>query len=403
MTEPIGTMNNLQSMGLFRASVKRELHRLIHTPVLVYSALVLPVALTLLYVAMFWRGTVHDLPVLVYDGDRSELSRQLVRMVDATPSAEVVGYVEGIEQGRQALVRGEADALVVIPEGLQSDVLGGSGGAEVAAEISGARILNCGLLKRDLTTVFQALNIGIETQMLGARGIPAEKGYAMAYPIAFDKHILFNPYGSYAYYLLPGLLFLALVITVSVVTVYVVGSELKYGTAGEWVATAGGSIARALTAKLTPYVVLFGLLSVFMNTLLYRFLGLPFHGQEAAILVAGNLFVVLAYMAVSVMLVAATANMRLSMSIAGGLATASLSLCGLTFPAIGMYPVIVALAKLFPFTWFVDLFIEQSLRGAPPARALGDLAALGVFVLATTLFMRRLRRVATEAKYYGRA
>ncbi len=358
--------------------------------------------MTLLYVAMFWRGTVHDLPVAVWDGDHSALSRQIVRMVDATPSAEVVLQVEGIDQGRRAMVRGEVDALIVIPPGLQAEVMGGRGGGQVAAEISGARILNSGLLKRDLTTVFQALNIGLETQMLGAPGIPARTGYAMAYPVAFDKHVLFNPYGSYAYYLLPGLLYLALVITVSVVTVYVVGSELKYGTAGEWVETAGGSVTRALAAKLAPYVLLFGLLSLFMNTILYRFMGLPFHGQEAMILVAGNLFVILAYMAMSVMLVAATANMRLSMSIAGGLATASLSLCGLTFPAVGMYPGIVALAKLFPFTYFIDLFIEQSLRGAPPARALGDLAALGVFVLAMGLFMPRLRRVATDEKYYGR-
>lgn len=389
-------------MGLFRASVRREIRRFGHTPVLVVSAIVIPVVMTLLYVAMFWRGTVHDLPVAVWDGDHSALSRQIVRMVDATPSVEVVLQVEGIDQGRRAMVRGEVDALIVIPPGLQAEVMGGRGGGQVAAEISGARILNSGLLKRDLTTVFQALNIGLETQMLGARGIPARTGYAMAYPVAFDKHVLFNPYGSYAYYLLPGLLYLALVITVSVVTVYVVGSELKYGTAGEWVETAGGSVTRALAAKLAPYVLLFGLLSLFMNTILYRFMGLPFHGQEAMILVAGNLFVILAYMAMSVMLVAATANMRLSMSIAGGLATASLSLCGLTFPAVGMYPGIVALAKLFPFTYFIDLFIEQSLRGAPPARALGDLAALGVFVLAMGLFMPRLRRVATDEKYYGR-
>lgn len=389
-------------MGLFRASVRREIRRFGHTPVLVVSAIVIPVVMTLLYVAMFWRGTVHDLPVAVWDGDHSALSRQIVRMVDATPSVEVVLQVEGIDQGRRAMVRGEVDALIVIPPGLQAEVMGGRGGGQVAAEISGARILNSGLLKRDLTTVFQALNIGLETQMLGARGIPARTGYAMAYPVAFDKHVLFNPYGSYAYYLLPGLLYLALVITVSVVTVYVVGSELKYGTAGEWVETAGGSVTRALAAKLAPYVLLFGLLSLFMNTILYRFMGLPFHVQEAMILVAGNLFVILAYMAMSVMLVAATANMRLSMSIAGGLATASLSLCGLTFPAVGMYPGIVALAKLFPFTYFIDLFIEQSLRGAPPARALGDLAALGVFVLAMGLFIPRLRRVATDEKYYGR-
>lgn len=389
-------------MGLFWNSIKREIGRFGQSRILLLSVVVIPVVLTVLYVLMLRQGTVRDLPVVVYDGDRTELSRQLVRMVDATPTAQVVRHVESIEQGRQAIVRGRADALIVIPPGLQTDLLGGHGGAQVAAEISGARILNSGLLKRDITTVFQAFNIGIETQLLGAKGIPARTGYAMAYPVAFEKHILFNPYGSYAYYLLPGLLFLVLVITVSVATVYAVGSELKEGTAGEWVAAAGGSITRALTAKLAPYMLLFVLLALFMNTLLYRFLGLPFHGQAAAVLVAGNLFVILAYMAIGVMLVAATANMRLSMSIAGGLATASLSLCGLTFPAVGMYTAIVALSKLFPFTYFIDLFIEQSLRGAPPARSLCDLAAMGVFVLAAALLVPRLGRVAADSKYYGR-
>ena len=111
-------------MGLFRASVRREIRRFGHTPVLVVSAIVIPVVMTLLYVAMFWRGTVHDLPVAVWDGDHSALSRQIVRMVDATPSVEVVLQVEGIDQGRRAMVRGEVDALIVIPPGLQAEVMG---------------------------------------------------------------------------------------------------------------------------------------------------------------------------------------------------------------------------------------------------------------------------------------
>lgn len=389
-------------MGLFRNSVKREIRRFGQSRMLVTAAIIMPVTMTVLYVMMFWKGTVHDLPVAVYDGDKTELSRQLVRMVDATPTAQVALHVESIEQGRQAMVQGLTNALIVIPKGLQADVLAGVGGAQISAEVSGARILNSGLLKRDITTVFQAFNIGVETQLLGAKGIPAAKGYAMAYPIAFEKHVLFNPYGSYAYYLLPGLLFLALVITVSVVTVYVVGSELKNGTAGAWVATAGGSITRALATKLGPYILLFTLLSLFMNTLLYRFMGLPFHGQEAIILVLGNLFVILAYMAIGVILVAVSANMRFSLSVAGGLATASLSFCGLTFPLIGMYPAIAALAKLFPFTYFIDLFIEQSLRGAPPARALGDLAAMGTYVLVMAALVPRLKKVALDPKYYGK-
>ncbi len=389
-------------MGLFRNSLKREIRRFGHSRMLVTSAIIIPVVLTALYAMMFWRGTVHDLPVAVYDGDRTELSRQLIRMVDATPTARVAFHVQSIEEGHQTMLQGRSNALIIIPSGLQANILSTTGGAQVSAEISGARILNSGLLKRDISTVFQAFNIGVETQMLGAKGIPASQGYAMAYPIAFEKHILFNPYGSYAYYLLPGLLFLALVITVSLVTVYVVGSELKEGTAAEWVATAGGSITRALAAKLAPYVLLFSLLSLLMNTLLYRFMGLPFHGHEALILVLGNLFVILAYMAIGVIIVAVSANLRFSLSIAGGLATASLSFCGLTFPAIGMYPPIAALAKLFPFTYYIDLFIEQSLRGAPPARSLGDLAAMGAFVLVMALLVPRLRKVALNPRYYGK-
>ena len=389
-------------MGLFRNSLKREIRRFGRSKMLVTAAIIIPVVMTVLYVMMFWKGTLHNLPVAVYDGDKTELSRQLIRMVNSTPTAHVALHVESIEQGRQAMVQGLVNAVIVIPKGLQADIYAGKGGAQVTAEVSGARILNSGLLKRDITTVFQAFNIGVETQLLGAKGIPASKGYAMAYPIAFEKHVLFNPYGSYAYYLLPGVLFLALIITVSVVTVYVVGSELKYGTAGEWIAVAGGSITRALAAKLAPYVLLFSLLSLFMNTLLYRFMGLPFHGQEAIILILGNLFVILAYMAIGVILVAVSANMRFSLSVAGGLATASLSFCGLTFPSLGMYPAIAALAKLFPFTYFIDLFIEQSLRGAPPARSLGDLAAMGAFVLVMAALVPRLKKVAVDPKYYGK-
>lgn len=389
-------------MGAFRTSLQREIRHFGQSRLLVTSAIILPVVMTVLYVLMFWKGTVHDLPIAVYDGDRTELSRQLVRMLDATPTAEVAIETESIGQGRDAMERGKVNALVVIPRGLQANVLSGTGGAQISAEISGARILNSGLLKRDITTVFQAFNIGVETQMLGAKGIPSAKGYAMAYPVAMDKHILFNPYGSYAYYLLPGLLFVMLAITVSLVTVYTVGGELKNGTAAEWVETAGGSITRALAAKLTPYLLLFGVLSLFISTLLYRFMGLPFQGTHAAILVLGNLLFILAYMAIGVMLVAVTANMRFSLSMAGGLATASLSFCGLTFPAIAMYPAIAALAKLFPLTYFIDIFIEQSLRGAPLARSLGDIAALGAFTLAMAILMPRLKKVALEPKYYGK-
>ena len=66
-------------MGAFRTSLQREIRHFGQSRLLVTSAIILPVVMTVLYVLMFWKGTVHDLPIAVYDGDRTELSRQLVR------------------------------------------------------------------------------------------------------------------------------------------------------------------------------------------------------------------------------------------------------------------------------------------------------------------------------------
>lgn len=386
-------------MKILRNSLLREIRRFGDNRLLVVSSVVIPVVVTVLYVFMFARGTVHNLPVAIYDADGSALSRQLTRMVGATPTARVALHVESIEQGRQAMLEGQAGAVIVIPRGFESTIYSG-GQASVAAEISGARILNAGLLKRDITTVLQAFNIGIETQMLGLKGIPAAKGYQMAYPVAFERHILFNPYGSYAYYLLPALLPLLLVIVVITTTVYIVGSELRYGTAAQWVETAGGSITVALTSKLAPYLLLFSIISLFMNTMLYRFMGLPFHADQVALMLTANLFVILSYMSLGIILVALSANMRFALSIGGGYATISMSLCGLTFPFEAMYPWVASLGKIFPFTYYMDVFIEQSMRGAPPARSLGDLAAMGVFILISALFIPRLKKIALDSKYY---
>lgn len=389
-------------MGAFKESIHREIRRFGEHRILLTVGMIIPVLLTVLYFLMFSRGTLHDLPVAVYDADKTELSRQLTRMIDATPTASVDFMVDNPEQGRQLILEGKADALVIIGRGLQEKIYSGSGQAQVQAQVSGARILNSGLLKRDLATVLQAFNIGITTQLLGSQGIPAAQGYQIAYPVAFESHILFNPYGSYAYYLLPALLPLLLIITAGVITVHAVGSELRYGTATEWLTTAGGSITRAVTAKLLPYFVLFCLLSILMNTLLYRFLGLPFEATRTGIMVLANIFLILSYMSIGLMLISINGNLYAALSITGGYSTASLSFSGLTFPAMAMFPFMAAIGKIFPFTYFIDIFIEQSMRGAPPARSLGDLAAMGCFILASALFMPRLKKLASEPRFHGK-
>ena len=53
----------------------------------------------------FSRGVPRDLPVAIYDQDHTPLSRQLIRMIDATPSAMVAYEVTNLAEGERLLKR----------------------------------------------------------------------------------------------------------------------------------------------------------------------------------------------------------------------------------------------------------------------------------------------------------
>lgn len=388
-------------MKPFRSSVLREIRRYGKDRSLVIVTVIIPVMMALGYVAMFSKGGINDLPVAVYDGDKTPTSRQLIDMIDATPTMHVALKSVDIGQAHEALRKGEVNAIVNIPNGMEEKILSAQG-ASVTATVNGTYITKMSLITRDLTTVFQAFNIGAESQILVAQGKSEAQSYALAYPVVLEKHILFNPFGSYSYYLLPGLMPLILIIIVIITTIYVVGSELRYGTAKQWLDTANGSIARALMAKLSPYFVIFIILTIFFNTILYRYMGLPMRAQDIGVLVLASVLLITSHMSLGLILVAITANMRFSLSIGAAVTIASFSFSGLTFPHIAMYKPIVAIAQLIPFTHYMEIFIEGSMRGAPINYITDEVAILGAITLLCAPFIPLLKRRCGNEKFYGR-
>lgn len=390
-------------MKTFRHCVVREIRRFGSDRTLLIITTIIPIILTLGYAFMFARGTINSLPVAMVDLDQTVTSRKLGRMVGSTPTTRMAMHLGSVEQAKVAMKRGEISAFVYIPEGMEAALMNGVEQAQVGIYINGTFMTTAALLKRDLTTVMQAFNIGAEMQMLGSQGVPSIRGYGMAYPVAMDKHVLFNPFGSYSYYLLPGMLSLVLIIMLTLTVVYAVGSEFRYGTAKEWVEQAGGSITQAIAAKLSIYLLIFLVISIFMDTILYKIMGLPFEAHSYALLSLGKIFLMLSYAGIAIMLVAITSNMRFSLSLGAAYTIVAFSFAGLTFPHMAMYKVIAGVSTLFPYTYYTDLFIEQSIRGAAPARSLGDLAAMGVFILVTMAFLPMLKRKALGGdKYYGK-
>lgn len=360
----------------------------------------LPIFSFLFFIILIQHGVPRDLPVAIYDQDHTPLSRQLIRMIEATPAAMVSYEISDMAEGERLMMEGKVDAVIYIPRDLEKDVYSNTQ-THVVAYINGINITKNGLLNKDIQTVLISFSAGIQAQTLIKKGVSAEEAAQQMMPIYYEKHILFNPYINYAYYLLPTFLPLMLMLFVLLTTIFTIGIELKGSTAREWLATANNNILIALAGKLLPYTLIFFSLTLMMDTVLFKYIGVPLRGSVAMIFITGLIFV-LAMQALGVFLISWLSNMRLALSIGGGYTVLAFTFSGLTFPFIAMTPLMHAVGYIFPLTFYIEIFIDQAMRGAPVANSTAYLGYIMLFLLLGLVMLPRLQKICTQEKYWGR-
>ena len=205
----------------------------------------LPILSFVVFILLFRTGVPHDIPIAVYDPGNTPLSRQLSRMIDATPSARVAYHITDLAEGERMMKEGKIDAIVSIPRSLEKNIYSNKQ-SNVVAYINGLNLVKNGMLNRDIQTVVMTFSSGIQIQTLMKQGISEKEAYDLMMPIYFEKHILFNPFSNYEYYLLPSFLPLMLMLFTLLTTIFTIGVELKNSTAREWLATGGGNMLVAL-------------------------------------------------------------------------------------------------------------------------------------------------------------
>jgi ABC-2 type transport system permease protein len=221
-------------------------------------------------------------------------------------------------------------------------------------------------------------------------------------PVRADIHTLFNPQLNYSSYIFVALFPTLLHVFVLLAAVNSVGSELREGTAGEWMDAAKGSVWRAVAGKLLPSTLAFLAVAAGVMAVLFSVMGVPMRGSLPLMLL-GTLLFVLAYQAIGVLLVAFSANLRFATSIAAFLASPAFAYAGITFPTAGMPAFARFWGALLPLTHYLKLLVDQAMKGAPASVSAPSLLALLLFVVAAPLLAwPRLRRVVGDARYWGR-
>ncbi len=378
----------------------REIDRMSSSTIYLFTTLIGPLISFVILLTIFSNGVPRNLPVGVVDLDHTSLSRKITMWIGATPEAEVAMHFPNQEEAYQQMREGKLDAIVLIPDGTEKNILKGSS-QTIPVFINNSNILKGGFLQKGIYKSLATLSGGIKLQFAMKSGLPESQAKAKVQPVRLQQHVLFNPFGNYSYFLLSALLPLMVIIFTLLSNIFAVGTEVREGTGPEWLEHSGGSLIVALAGKLLPYTILLLIDVMVMNVVLFIQMGTPLQGSFAFI-VLSEFVLIFTYQMVAVFIIAVTANLRLGLSLGSAYGMMALTFSGLTFPQFAMPAAASGFSYLFPFTYWVKIFISQAIRGEAIVHALIPLVLSVLFILLSVSFLPRLKRVLRDEKYWGK-
>ncbi|WP_431023819.1 ABC transporter permease [Halomonas sp. H5] len=324
---------------------------------------------------IFSAGQPRELPLVIVDEDASQFSRSAGRLMDAMPGVRVVARLEQRQAAQPWLEARRAYGVLWIPAGTSAELARGQQ-ATLVLEHNAQFLTHASQVVREVQAAVAALSVAGVTQRL-ARGPQPAAAPATAQPIRVHRDTLDDRGPDYEVFLAATLLPAVLQILVMVAGVSAVGRELRDGTAVSWRHRAGGSLTAALVGKLLPYLLLYLALGALFILVFAGLRGSPIRGSVMVVLL-GMALLVIASLAFGVLLVAATRNMRMGLSLAGFLAAPAFAYSGQAFPLVAMPAFAQAWASLLPLTYWLELYNRIWLAASPIALAWEPLAILAL-------------------------
>ena len=385
--------------GIIAVSI-REMSRIRSRVIYLFILLILPIASFGLILSMFSAATPRNLPVAVLDNDFSALSRNLIRTINALPSIEVTEHVRSASQGKELMVQGKIFALIIIPKDFQNDV-SRLRAPKVINYYNNQYLLIGGTIYKDIASAVRTLSIKANIQTRLKKGEVLQQAKVHAQPIEIQTHFMYNPNTNYLYYLAGSLLPTMLHLFVLLSTIYCFGIELKESTMADLFSTSGESIFRMIIGKLIPYFAVFAILAVFMNSIMFRYMGFPLRGNIPLVFTSTGLLII-AYQAVGIFFVAVTGHLRLALMGASFYASTAYTFIGMTFPIIAFPLPAKIWAYTLPLTHFMRIFIEQTIMGVSSRSSITPILILIAFAMLPLLVYPRIHSICTQSTYWGK-
>lgn len=357
---------------MLRALVRKETIELLRDPITLGVAVLLP----LLLLFIFGYGIsmdVEDVPIAVYDQDRTPHSERLVEAFVQSGYFRLQRNLWSPRDVDAALDGGEATVVVVIPPQF-SRMLAAGREAPVQLLVDGSFSPTALIVSNYLAAVVNRFSTELAERRL------AELGLAPPPPLQLQTRVWYNAPMKTVNYIVPGLFAVLLMAFPPMLTALAIVRERERGTI-EQIYVSPVRPAMFILGKIIPYAgIAFAemLLVLAVGTLWFE---IPFRGSLALLLGASLLYVfVTVGLGVAVSTVARTQVAAVFLSLVGTLMPSFL-FSGFLFPIATMPYVMQLYTYAFPTRYFNDISRDLFLKGVGIEYLWGNLALLALYAV----------------------
>jgi ABC-2 type transport system permease protein len=351
--------------------VRKEFIQIVRDPRTLGITFVMPVVMMLLlgYAAT---TDVRNVPMAVFDQDRSTASRQLLEAFAATDYFKFAYEADSEADIETLIAEGAARVAIIIPPDY-SELVNAGEPAQVAFLIDGSDPAVAQTSLQAATLIGQQHAIGLITQRLESHG----QAGLLSLPVEVRASVWYNPDLVSAFYMVPALIGIILLFVSTILTSTAIVRERERGTIEQLLVTPIRPW-ELLVGKITPYVLI-----AFWDTIEILIVGVlvfhvPINGSVPLLLVLSGLFLVTT-LGIGLFISTIAHTQQEAMMTALFFLLPNIFLSGFFFPIAAMPLVLQWVTYAVPLRYFLDIVRAIVLKGAGIEVLWFDVIALTIF------------------------
>ena len=335
------------SIRKIKAVMKKEFYHLIRDPRSLILAFIIPLCLILLF-GYALSLDVNNVGTVVVDYDHSDVSRDLIIHLGASPYFHIEGYVRDAAQVTEYLDHGYTSVGVIIPPDFSRNIRSDRE-TPIQVLMDGSDPNFANITRGYVNAFIQGYNQNLLTQYLNRNGMESIKP-----PVEGRIRVWFNEDLESRQFIIPGIIAVIIMIVGAILTSLVIAREYENGTM-ETIKSLPINAGELLLGKAIPYFFITlpdVLISVFLGQILF---GVVMKANFWIMILASSLYI---FVALALGLLISTVTKSQLLANQGAILITylpSFLLSNFVFPITNMPKVLQFVTYIVPATYYINI------------------------------------------------